>query len=73
VRDRQSGTTILASTGDNDPPTNFNRGASFGPAISGNGRFVAFLCTVDPNTGTSRDGVWIRDLQRAHGGGKPGE
>jgi hypothetical protein len=62
VRDRQAGTTSLVSVAVNG---NSGNASSFSPAISGNGRYVAFLSDatnlVAGDTNHVRD-VFVRDL-----------
>ncbi|MBW6468552.1 MAG: cell wall-binding repeat-containing protein [Coriobacteriia bacterium] len=65
VRDRQAGTTVRASVASGTPGAQANA-VSANPAISANGRFVAFdssatnLVSGDSN---ARNDVFVRDLQ----------
>jgi hypothetical protein len=63
VRDLVTGQTIVASV---DANTNAADGPSSEPAISGNGRYVAFSSTADnlaPNDSNRARDVFVRDLQ----------
>ncbi len=64
LRDRQSGTTTLVSA--NSANTGSSTGKSFAPAISADGRYVAFVSEaadiVDGDT-NGRPDVFIRDTQ----------
>jgi Tol biopolymer transport system component len=65
VRDRVAGTTILASVATNGAAAD---GISSEPAISANGRFVAFTSGADnlvPGDGNRLSDVFVRDLQGA--------
>jgi len=62
VRDRLLGTTVCASTAPNGVPAS---GPSYHPALSADGRFVAFVSQandLDPSDGYSGADVFIRDL-----------
>ena len=65
VRDRQQGTTVLASraTGPNGAPADQQYGF-MRPSISSNGRFVAFQSTpaLDPADTDSIPDIYVRDL-----------
>jgi Tol biopolymer transport system component len=61
VRDRKSGRTRLVSRSTSGEPANDTCGD--GPAISGDGRFVAFRCNAT-NLGGEAPGVFVRDLDR---------
>jgi Tol biopolymer transport system component len=63
VRDRRAGTTRRASVGLGGVPAD---GRSFGPAISGGGRYVAFhsdASNLVPGDTNGRGDVFVRDLQ----------
>jgi Tol biopolymer transport system component len=63
VRDRQAGTTVRASVSTAGVEAN---GASHGPTISADGRYVAFYSIADNLVGSDGNGnsdVFVRDLQ----------
>jgi Tol biopolymer transport system component len=63
VRDLVTGTTVMASV---DANTNAANAPSIEPAISGNGRYVAFSSFADnlaPNDANRAQDVFVRDLQ----------
>jgi Tol biopolymer transport system component len=60
IRDRQSGTTTRVSVGPNGIPAN---GDSSQPAISGNGRYVAFISRAT-NLGGMNSGAFLRVFLR---------
>jgi Tol biopolymer transport system component len=79
VRDRQKGTTELVSVSSSGAPANLGAGLFSAPAISGDGRFVAFISRasnlVPGDTNDSAD-VFVRDRQagtteRVAAGGSP--
>jgi Tol biopolymer transport system component len=61
LRDRRSGRTRLISKSTRGEPANDTCGD--GPAISADGRFVAFRCSAT-NLGGGTGGVFVRDLER---------
>jgi Tol biopolymer transport system component len=61
VRDRQTGKTRLVSKSSGGEPA--NAGCGDGPAISADGRFVAFRCDAD-NLAGGTGGLFVRDLKR---------
>jgi Tol biopolymer transport system component len=61
LRDRKTGKTRLISKSSSGEPA--NSGCSDGPAISADGRFVAFECDAD-NLGGGEPGLFIRDLKK---------
>jgi surface antigen len=65
VRDLQSGTTTLVSRADTPSGAKGN-GDSWGPAISDDGRHVAFFSystNLDPGDSNEKTDVFVRDLQ----------
>jgi len=61
VRDRRTANTRLVSKSTSGEPANASCGD--GPAISADGRFVAFQCDAD-NLGGGTQGLFVRDLER---------
>jgi Tol biopolymer transport system component len=61
VRDRKTGNTRLVSRSTGGDPANAS--CSDGPAISADGRFVAFQCNAD-NLAGGTAGLFVRDLQQ---------
>jgi Tol biopolymer transport system component len=61
VRDRRTGSTRLVSKSTSGQPANASCGD--GPAISADGRFVAFQCDAD-NLAGGTGGLFVRDLRR---------
>ncbi len=61
VRDRQTGSTILASI--NRSGTASGNGISELPAISADGRFVVFISAATDLVGGNLSGLFVRDLQ----------
>jgi len=63
LRDRQTGTTVCVSVDPNGAP---GLVGSFSPAISANGRYVAFMSYADnlvPGDDNLRSDIFVRDLQ----------
>jgi Tol biopolymer transport system component len=62
VHDRQTGTTLRVSV---DATGSESNGYSYFPALSGDGRFVAFYCAGDnlvPNDTNFADDIFVKDL-----------
>jgi surface antigen len=66
VRDLQAGTTTLVSRTSSERGDAKGDGDSWGPAISGDGRYVAFFSyatNLDPADGDPTPDVFVRDVQ----------